>query len=94
MQDMESFTPFFPLTFTSWKIGQKGFHFQQIENISVDYYLGWKRSHKAQLGALYRIPKQRWVARYYAACLTAIGPKIIAVLLISYYILADTYCVI
>jgi hypothetical protein len=37
MQDRESFT-FFPLTVTSWKIAQKGFHVQQIENITVDYY--------------------------------------------------------
>jgi hypothetical protein len=80
MQDRESFT-FFPLTVTSWKIGQKGFHFQQIENSTVDYYLGWKRSHIVQLGVLYKIPKHRRVVRYYSACLTASGLKIIADLL-------------
>jgi hypothetical protein len=43
MQDRESFTPFFPLTVTSWKIGQKGLHFQQQENISMDYLLPWMK---------------------------------------------------
>jgi hypothetical protein len=43
MQDRESFTPFSPLTVTSWKIGQKGFHFQIIENITVDYLVPWKK---------------------------------------------------
>jgi hypothetical protein len=49
MQDRKSFTPFFPLTVTSWKIGHKGFHVQQIENITVDYYFDERDSIKHNL---------------------------------------------